>query len=176
MRKVLHLMDFFADVDIEWMATRGTKSLISAGTLLIQEGKEIDSMYVILDGELSVYVGGATENEIARLLAGEVVGEMSFVDERPPSASVVAKRDSRVLCISRQILAEKLAKDPPFSARFYRGIAIFLSERMRKTVAQLGYGSVQPQTDADGLDDTAVRNISVAAARFDDLLKRLRAA
>lgn len=178
MRKVLHLMDFFEDVDIEWLASYGTKKLVSAGTIVIQEGKEIGSMYVILDGELSVYIGGDEQNKVAKLLAGEVVGEMSFVDGRPPSASVMAKRNSCLLCVPREVLSEKLAKDPPFSARFYRGIATFLCDRMRNTVSQLGYGSGKPQqeNDADELDDIAARNISVAAVRFDDLLKRLRAA
>ena len=117
--------------------------------------------------------------EVARLRPGEIVGEMSFVDSRPPSATVQAVEPSSVLAIPRLGLAARLIQDAPFAARFYRAIAVFLSDRLRSTVGLLGYGSGQTLEDqasyADEIDTAVLDNVSLAGARFDILQRRLRA-
>ena len=61
-------------------------------------------------------VKGANEKiNIAILGPGEIVGEMSFVDARPPSATVKALEDSTVFSLSKPRLNAKLAADPGFS-------------------------------------------------------------
>ena len=60
--------------------------------------------------------------EVATLRSGEVLGELSFLDSRPPSASVIATTEVTVLALSRQKLNAKLAADAPFAARFYRAL------------------------------------------------------
>jgi CRP-like cAMP-binding protein len=85
---------------------------------------------------------------------------------------VIAVQDSHVLGISRQVLADKLEEDRAFAARFYRALAVFLADRLRVTVGFLGYGSKQQDADPDQLDDSTMDEISVAALRFDDLLRR----
>ena len=59
---------------------------------LIEQGVPVDSVFILLDGRLAVWLRPrhGPEREIARLNAGEIVGEMSFVDARPPSATVRA--------------------------------------------------------------------------------------
>jgi CRP-like cAMP-binding protein len=173
MRKALYLMGNLEDVDIEWMADHGVQQLIAPGTVLIQEGEAIDSIYILLDGALSVRTVAMEGEEIASLFSGEIVGEISFVDSHPPSASVIAVQDSHVLGVSRQMLTDKLATDKAFAARFYRALAVFLADRLRGTVGRLGYGSNQQDADPDQLDDSSMDEISLAALRFDDLLRRM---
>ncbi|MFZ1009225.1 MAG: hypothetical protein WAN65_20450, partial [Candidatus Sulfotelmatobacter sp.] len=55
--------------------------------------------------------------------------------------------------------------------RFYRALAGFLADRLRTTTAHLGYGKWDQDTDE--LDDTMLDDMSVAATRFDYLIKRL---
>jgi len=174
MRKALQLMGNLDDLDIEWMAEHGVQQFIAAGTVLIQEGEAINSLYVVLDGRLSVRTAAMDGREIASLFSGEIVGEISFVDSHPPTASVIALQDSRVLGIPREVLTDKLAKDKAFAARFYRALAVFLADRLRVTVGRLGYGSQQQDADPDQLDDSSMDEISLAALRFDDLLKRMK--
>lgn len=177
MRKVLFILGQLSDLDIEWLITAGRKEQVSAGTTLIHEGKAIDALYIILDGLLSVTMAALGGQEIARLGAGEMVGEMSFIDARPPSATVTAAENTFVLAVPRRQLAAKLEQDPGFAARFYRALATFLSDRLRGTVSRLGYGDGQAlQEDieyADELDDNVLDNVSLAGARFEWILKRL---
>ncbi len=176
MRKALHLMGFFDDLDVQWMGENGVQQHISAGTVLIREGTPIDSLYVVLDGALSVCVAALNEESIATLFSGEIVGEMSLVRTRPPSASVVALQDSRVLAVPLDLLSLKLAKDNGFAARFYHAVAAFLADRLSVTVGRFGYGSAQQDADPDELDDSTMDEIALAANRFEDLLKSLHVA
>ena len=174
MRKALYVLSSLEDVDIDWMARQGSVEHVSRGATLIEEKKPIAHLYVVLEGEFSVRVGEAGQAiEVARLLSGEIVGEMSFVDARPPSASVVATRDSSVLALRRDALSAKLERDGLFASRFYRAIARFLADRLYVTVGRFGYGSPRQDADVDAIDDEAMEGVSLAAVRFDLLLKRL---
>jgi len=64
---------------------------VAPGTHLIEQGKAADFLYFVLDGAFVVYT--PTAPRIAVLKAGEVVGEISFVDSRPPVAGVRAEAD-----------------------------------------------------------------------------------
>ena len=100
------------------------------------EGQPADSLFFVLDGEFVVSTRMAPR--IAVLQAGEVVGEISFVDSRPPTASVTALMESRVGAIPRPLLASKLKEDPGFASRFYRALAMFMADRLRTTVGNMG--------------------------------------
>src|SRR5207248_3363178 len=127
-----------SDEDVDWLATAGKRKRLPAGTVLIREGKPIEALTFVLDGVLSVTAEGVSE--IARLGSGEILGEMSLVDESPPSATVTVVEPATVLSIDRATLDAKTSCDPCFAARLYRAIAMFLSVRMRATVKRLGYG------------------------------------
>ena len=177
MRKSLLFLGILSDTDIDWMITHGTRRTVPAGRVLIQEGATSEAVYVVVDGALSVSVASLGGREIARLLSGEIVGEMSFVDSRPPSATVTALEDSLVLALPRASLQARL-EEVDFAARFYRAIAVFLADRLRSTVGRLGYGGADlPDTvreESDDIDPDVLANVAVAGARFDWMLRRLR--
>jgi CRP-like cAMP-binding protein len=172
MRKVLYIMGILDDVDVEWLASSGTHRFLEAGTVLVREGVPIDAFYIVLEGQLSVF-SRRLNREIASLSCGEMLGEISFVDSRPPSADVVAAGDSYVLEINRGVLNGKLGEDTGFAARFYRAVATFLADRLRTTVGQMGYEASKVAPEGDDLDDEWMENISFAASRFDQLLRKL---
>jgi bacteriocin-type transport-associated protein len=180
MRKVLFILSELADGDVDWMIHNGTKTTVPTGTVLIEEGKPIEVLFVVLDGQLAVSLAALGGQEIARLQSGEILGELSFLDSRPPSASVTAVQDSTVLSIQRASLTEKLEADPAFAARFYRALGVFLASRLRKSQQRLGYEGDRILDDEieheDELDPGVLENVALAGARFDWMLKRLRQA
>jgi CRP-like cAMP-binding protein len=176
MRKVLFLLGQMSDEDIEWMLGVGRKEPISRGRILIEEGRDIDAVYMVLDGTFAVSVAAAGNREINRLSSGEVVGEMSFVDARPPSATVTAVEDSNVFAIPRADLANRLEQDMGFAARFYRALTLFLSDRLRSSVALLGYGDggeLGQIAMEEELNPNVLDSVHLAGSRFDGMLKRL---
>jgi len=174
MRKVLFLMGILDDGDVEWLAKFGTPKFMPSGTVLIYEGRTIEHVYILLEGKLSVSVRATGGHEVAALLAGEIVGEMSFVDARPPSASVITTQDSYLLVLPRDVLTTKLNTDNAFAARFYRAVATLLADRLRKTTSHLGYGKWSEGSDPDELDESLMDSASLGATRFDRLLKQMR--
>jgi CRP-like cAMP-binding protein len=179
MRKVLYLLAQLTDADVEWLLTKGRKELIPAGTILIQKRRPLDTLYIVLDGTLGVAIPTREGAQTLRLGCGEVVGEMSFVEARPPSATVTALEDSVLLAVPRQELAQRLEQESAFAARFYRALAVFLSQRLRAASGRLGSGTGrEPDEDAedeDELDPGVLDNIHVAGAAFDRVLERLLA-
>lgn len=177
MKKVLFILGELDDDDIDWLLEIGSRDKILAGTVLIREGQPINAIYILLEGTLSVSTLALDGRELACLSSGEVVGEMSFIDTRLPSATVTAKENSVVLCIPRSELATKLRQDIGFASRFYRALAVFLSNRLRLTVNQLGYNG-DASEDADlpdsGLAREAKDTVALAETRLDWLLRRLR--
>ena len=177
MKKVFFLLGELDDDDIDWMVSTGLREEVVAGTVLIQEGQPIDTLHILLEGTLAVSVAALEGKTIARLTSGAVVGEMSFADARPPSATVQAVENSLVLSIPRHQLIEKLKKDEGFASRFYRAIAIILSTRLRGTVRYLGYAKgplMNEETGSEDLSPEMLDNVPLAKARFDWLLRRLR--
>ncbi|MEB3182042.1 MAG: cyclic nucleotide-binding domain-containing protein [Nostocaceae cyanobacterium] len=177
MQNVLFFLEELSDDDVDWMISIGNLKDIVAGTVLIQQGKPVDALYMVLKGSLSVSVTIAnnTDKEIARLSSAEVVGEMSFIDSRPPSATVKAISDSFVLSIPQQELATKLQIDVGFSSRFYRALALLLSSRLRGTVNQLGERQIPSDLEeaaASNSNDPA-DDMILGKARLDWLLRRL---
>ncbi|NJP10076.1 MAG: cyclic nucleotide-binding domain-containing protein [Leptolyngbyaceae cyanobacterium RU_5_1] len=178
MKTGLFLLGELDDDDIDWMVATGSRQEILAETVLIQEGDPTDYLYVLLEGVLSVSTAATQGREIAELSSGDVIGEMSFVDTRPPSATVIAKQNSLVLAISREHLGTKLRLDGAFAARFYRALAISLSNRLRFTVGQLETSGRVQRLDSEGsvndLDRDSQENMVLAKTRLDWLLRRLK--
>jgi CRP/FNR family cyclic AMP-dependent transcriptional regulator len=170
MRKVLYILSRLTDEDVDWFAATGRRANYAAGDVLIKQGAPINSLMFVLDGKVSVEVEGV--GQIASLGSGEVLGEMSLVDESPPSAGVIVVEPTRVLHVDRTILNTKLEGDPAFAARLYRAIAMFLSVRMRSTVQVLGYGKATIVAD-DELDISLLDNVTIAGSRFDRMIKKL---
>lgn len=174
MRKVLFILGQLSDDDVEWLAKSGHRRKVPDGGVLIEEGKSLDALFILLDGHVDVSVKGV--GTVASLSSGEIMGEISLIDSRPPSATVTAVGDCVVLSLARDLLNVKLAADSAFAARFYKAVATFLSDRLRGTVRRLGYGaSTAPSSEDEELegelDMLVLDNIHLAGARFDRLLK-----
>lgn len=170
MKKVLYILGEFEDDDIEWMVKAGVKTGLPPGHVLIREGTPIDSVYFVTHGTFTVST--ASGGEVARVGSGEVLGEISYVDRRPPTATVTAVEESGVIAIPRSALSAKLDDDPGFAARFYRALAVFLADRLRSTLRHVGQDT---GSDAeDELDLEALDTVSRAGVRFERIIRRLQ--
>ena len=169
MKRVLFFLGQLNDRDVEWMINNGQKIELKTGDKLIQKGNYIDNLYILLSGQLSIFSDETEDEEIAILGAGEIVGEMSFLESRPPSVSVISKKTSVVYKISRNVIEARLTSNPDFKANFYYSLALFLSNRLRKTTDQLGYGMPEEE---DLIDTKVLDVVSQAGARFGQILNK----
>jgi len=108
------------------------------GQEIISEGARIDHLYVLRSGSASVELEGTTSRTvIASLIAGDVCGEMAFLEDSTATAAVVAKDDIEVDAIRADELRQLVAAFPGFGARFYRSLAVILAQRLRQTSKEL---------------------------------------
>jgi len=150
MRRVLHIFSEFTDADIAFIASAGRAQDLAAETVLIEPGTPLEAVHIVLSGALRVEVDDVV---IRPLYVGEVVGELSYLDRRPPSARVVVSEPSRLLAIPRSALDAKIAEDSGFAARLYKSLGMFLAMRLRDVRGTLAYGDVEYEPDELDLDE-----------------------
>lgn len=160
------------------MAKSGEKVSFSAGHQLIQAGKPLDNVYILLNGSVTVTIPGGRTLGTRR--SGDVLGEMSMIDATPPIASITSNERVDALQIRKTVLQDKLDIDIEFAARFYRALCMYLSYRMRNTIVTLGFdpkGDPEPtelDIEPDELSPDILDNVHLAGARFERLLHILR--
>ncbi len=101
-----------------------------------------DGCYRIEDGLLKVVMVSRSGSEriLAFLGAGAIVGELSVIDGRPRSASVVAVRDTTLSFLSRSAF-EAFAQRHP---EVYEALVRLLATRLRETDVVIAAGSFLP--------------------------------
>lgn len=132
MRKALYILGDLTDQDIQFLSEAGSVKTMSAGESIVEAGSSVEALFIITEGSFAVETTDGFH--IAELAAGDVVGEMSLVENRLPEANVKATAESRVLIIPRDALLAQLDQEPRFAARFYKALATFLSDRLRSTM------------------------------------------
>ncbi len=105
------------------------------GETVFCQGDKVDNLMVVARGMLRVThdFHGHLSEFVGPLGPGDVVGEMSFVDGQPASATLIADGDTDVLIIPRDAVDGLMAEDPGFAGRFYKDILLHLAHRLRTT-------------------------------------------
>ncbi|MBF0294560.1 MAG: cyclic nucleotide-binding domain-containing protein [Magnetococcales bacterium] len=76
------------------------------GEFLIHEGAEDNALYIILKGRADVTKNSMPKKVIATLEPGTVVGEISFLTNRPRTTNVIAAEKMICFTINGQTMAE----------------------------------------------------------------------
>ena len=83
---------------------------LEAGKILFEEGDEGHAAYLISEGQVEIYrARGGREEVIATLGRGEVIGEMSLIDDLPRAASARTRPGTSLAVISQDDLQKHLA-------------------------------------------------------------------
>jgi len=114
------------------MATN--KKQYEPGQVIVREGNEGDSLFIVKEGEVEVrkYDGKGSEHQLATLGPGECFGEISLIDSEPRSASVYAQTDCTLYRITRNNFADLILHHKEIERKFYKAISITLAQRLRR--------------------------------------------
>jgi CRP/FNR family transcriptional regulator, cyclic AMP receptor protein len=98
------------------LAARGAPRSYRKGTLIIEEGTQGDTLYLLLGGRVRAFSSDARGREVVYGVygAGDYFGEMSL-DGGPRSASVIADTACTCAVIARQTLREHIRQEPEFA-------------------------------------------------------------
>ncbi len=105
---------------------------------LIHEGLAGNTLYIIKSGTARVERrDGAQGIRIATLGAGDICGEMAFIEKASASASVIADEALAADALDAVTLQSVFESFPHVGSRFFRSVALILSQRLRATSAEL---------------------------------------
>lgn len=136
---------------LEALESAGSTREVEAGEILVAEGRPVEDLFIVLRGELEVFLPKSpsrlARNRIARLGAGACVGEYSFVDKDRASASVAARVPTRVFAIPQVEFERRLGADPALGRTVYRNLLRLLVARLREANERLDLFRPRPSAE-----------------------------
>lgn len=143
-KSLLAGLELFQDVrpdDVQTLLQKCDRRDLLVGELLLSPGSKNECVYVVLSGMLQVHIGSPDAPVVAHLDVGACAGEMSIIEDRDPSAFVVASEATHLLVIHQSILWDMVNASHAFS----KNLLVVLSERVRShnQVIADSYGNLQ---------------------------------
>lgn len=113
------------------VSDKAARQQFKAGERFVQRGRRTHGVYLLVKGTASVQIPGFSSAQIG---PGEVCGEISFLDELPATADVVANEEVWAYYLDRPTLQSLFELFPHLGSRFYRSLAAILSRRLREII------------------------------------------
>jgi diguanylate cyclase (GGDEF)-like protein len=129
-RSLLSGLELFHGVNpdhVQSLLQRCERRDVAAGELLLSPGVKNEYVFLLLSGRLNVHVGSPDAPILVTIDVGACVGEMSIIEDRDPSAYVLAAEPTHLLAIHQTILWEMVNASHEFS----KNLLVVLSERVR---------------------------------------------
>lgn len=126
------------------------------GTMVIEQGAEGDSMYILKSGSVRVSrLDDVSEDEVqlAVLADGDYFGEMSLIDNMPRSANVITIEESYILRLTRSDFNSFLSKRPNTAVFFYKKFLEETINRHRNIISKYSFTSHDLKTTSNALDE-----------------------
>ncbi len=116
-------------------------------SILLNEGDETDSLFIIESGKVKIYLSNEDGKEIILniLSAGDYFGEIALLDNRPRSASVMSLQHSRLWLISKKEFEACLFRYPEITLLLLKDMSSrlrFLTENVKSLALMDVYGRV----------------------------------
>jgi len=118
----------------DWLliVDKAVRRQFKAGEAIVHKGKPPDGLYLVLKGTAAVQI--PSHKGSLEVGAGDVCGEISFLDELPATADVVAKEAVEAFYLDRPTLQSLFELFPHLGSRFYHSLAAILSRRVRELI------------------------------------------
>lgn len=130
-----YLFRGLSDPQLEAILGISQEKQYNGGDTVVRQYERSNDILIILSG--SVKVKGFSNEDLAELGAGHVVGEISLVDNAPRSATVVASGAVRTALVPADALNNLMTKDMHMKASIMETLAKVLCSRLRTANIQL---------------------------------------
>jgi CRP-like cAMP-binding protein len=115
--------------DWNLIADKAVRTHFKAGEKIVRRGEKTEGVHLLLEGSATVQL--PSRANFPAIGPGEICGELSFLDELPATANVVADEAVDALFLDRPTLYSLFELFPHLGSRFYRSLAANLSHRIR---------------------------------------------
>ncbi len=119
------------------------RRFVPKGSVIIKEGEEAYSAYLIQSGKVGVYtLKDGRQVQLAELGMGEICGEMALIGEDSRAANVKTLEDCNLIVITRSAFEEKLRHSDPT----IRAVMHMLIKRLKTSNADIVEFSLKNET------------------------------
>ena len=126
------LFRYFTEEERERVEKIGDVKRIAEGAFLIRSGEIDSTLFAVEEGHLDIIgIDDGVQKVFATVGPGDVLGEVSFIDDSPRSVSVRAGEETAVRAWEKRTLSEALAFEPQLLAKFAVALSELLVERLR---------------------------------------------
>ena len=126
------LFRYFTEAERDRIESIGEVKRIAEGAFLIRAGEIDSTLFAIEDGRLDIIgIDDGVQKVFATVGPGDVLGEVSFIDDSPRGTAVRATEETTVRAWDKRTLSEALAFDPQLLAKFAVAMSELLVERLR---------------------------------------------
>ncbi|MGA7616138.1 MAG: cyclic nucleotide-binding domain-containing protein [Thermoanaerobaculia bacterium] len=134
------LFRYFDEAERQRVESLAEMRRLDDGDYLIRESESDSTLYAVEDGRLEIVVRrDGKETVTATVGPGDVLGEVSFIDDSPRTVSVRAAEDATaVRAWKKSALTNDLAGRPDLLAKFAVAMSELLVERLRDSVRRQG--------------------------------------
>jgi CRP/FNR family transcriptional regulator, cyclic AMP receptor protein len=106
--------------ELEKVASAGDEILMTAGSVIVDQGQTGREAFVVLSGKVEVT---RSKRKVADLGPGAVVGELSLLDHGPRTATVTCVTDCELLVIDQRNFRAVLQEVPTMAVKLLATIA-----------------------------------------------------
>ena len=132
------LFRYFTEEERRQVESIGELRKIAKDDFLIRASDDDSTIFAVEDGRLDIIATrDGREALLAAVGAGDVLGEVSFIDDSPRAVAVRAAETSLVRAWDKRTLSEALAFDPQLLAKFSVAMCELLVERMRDSAKRV---------------------------------------
>lgn len=113
------------DQDVQSLLKLATPRNFAKNALVIREGAEGESLFIVTAGKVKVYLNDDNGKEIilSVLGPGDFIGELALIDDDARSASVMTMEPSEFLVLPKQAFRDHLRKNPDLAMNIMRVLA-----------------------------------------------------
>lgn len=133
------LFRYLTEAERDRVEKIGQVKTIAANGYLIRSGERDATLFAVEDGHLDIIgLDNGKTTVLATVGPGDVLGEVSFIDDSPRAVSVRAGEEPvTVRAWNQKALSDALASDPQLLAKFSVGMCELLVERLRDTARRV---------------------------------------
>lgn len=113
----LKKVPIFSELDeqaLQLVLSRSRTLKFRKGVILMSEGETGESLYIINEGTVRIFVSDEEGNEMTLFIegAGSYIGEISLLDDAPRTASAITMEKTEVISISKTAFVEIIKENP----------------------------------------------------------------
>ena len=113
------------------IADKASRMKFQVSEHVVKRGRRTHGLYLLLKGTAAVEIPPGPERTIG---PGDACGEVSFLDDLPATANVIANDAVEAFYLDRPTLQSLFELFPHLGSRFYHSLAAILSHRLREVI------------------------------------------